>query len=158
MNRRVVLVVTCAVALSLAVPAIARQGAPATPSASPAAGAVSCDDAMAATPIAATPAATPAAPPSNPVYTTGPVTIRLTDEGFVPDRVLSAVGHDLTLTLVNTGARPHNFCSESLHLDVTLDPGESTTIALDDLPLGEYPFVSDLPADAGMRGRLTIFI
>jgi hypothetical protein len=118
------------------------------------------------TPVAATsgsgaiasPAAAPTARSVGPAYTTGPVTIRLTDAGFVPHRVFSAVGHDLRVTLINTGTRPHNFCVPDLEIDVDLEPGESTTLALDDLPLGAYDFVSDLPGDEAFRGRLTIFI
>jgi hypothetical protein len=158
MVRRLVLVVVCTVALTTAVPVIARQDTAGTPSASPAAGPVRCDDTGDASPVAASPEMGPTPTPRNPVYTTGPVTIQLTDEGFVPDRVLSAVGHDLTVTLTNTGTRPHAFCSEALDVDVELAPGESTTLDLPNLPIGAYPFVSDLPGDAGMRGRLTIFI
>ncbi|MGH2559626.1 MAG: cupredoxin domain-containing protein, partial [Thermomicrobiales bacterium] len=158
MTRGLVFGVAVFCVLLMTIPAIARQGTPGTPAASPTAGPVRCDEIHDATPVAATPAASPTPRIGNPVYTTGPVTIRLTDEGFVPDRVLSAVGHDLTVTLTNTGARPHAFCSERLDVDVELAPGESTTIQLDDLPIGRYPFISDLPEDAGMRGQLTIFI
>jgi plastocyanin len=120
-------------------------------------------------PVPATPASTgtpvadaPAAPPttSGPVYTTGPVTIWLTDDGFIPDRVLSAVGHDLTVTLINSGSRPHSFTIDRLNIDAHLAPGETKTVHLNGVVIGEYTYYSDLPADKamGMSGHLSIFI
>jgi plastocyanin len=112
------------------------------------------------TPVASAPA--PAAPPatSGPVYTTGPVTIWLTDDGYIPDRVLSAEGHDLTVTLINSGSRPHSFTIDQLNIDAQLAPGETKTVQLNDVVIGEYTYYSDLPADKamGMMGHLSIFI
>lgn len=112
------------------------------------------------TPIASGPA--PAAPPatSGPVYTTGPVTIWLTDNGFIPDKVLSAVGHDLTVTLINSGSREHSFTIDRLDINSQLAPGETKTVHLNGVVIGEYTFYSDVPADKamGMTGHLSIFI
>jgi hypothetical protein len=112
------------------------------------------------TPVASAPA--PAAPPatSGPVYTTGPVTIWLTDDGFIPDRVLSAVGHNLTVTLINSGSRPHSFTIDRLNIDAQLAPGDTKTVHLDGVVIGEYTYYSDFPTDKalGMTGHLSIFI
>lgn len=114
-----------------------------------------------ATPDAGTPApATPVGQITGPqsVSVTGAVTIQLTDAGFAPSRVQSTNGHDLTVTLVNTGTRPHGFRIEQFGIDELLQPGETTTVTITSPPLGDYTFTSAAPGDEHMSGQLVFYI
>ncbi|MGI8485201.1 MAG: cupredoxin domain-containing protein [Thermomicrobiales bacterium] len=117
------------------------------------------------TPRAATPAASPGATPApaalhrgRHVSVTGSVTIELTDEGFDPSLVQTTNGHDLEVTLINTGARRHAFQIERLHVDVSLDPGQRKTITIKSPPLGDFEYVSDAPGDEQISGILIFYI
>lgn len=122
----------------------------ASPAATPGAG----------TPAPATPVVSPLAPHagSRSVSVTGTVTIRLTDMGFAPDRIQSTNGHDLTVTLVNAGTRPHGFVIAPLDIQALLQPGETTIVTITSPPLGDYTFTSDAPGDDDMTGQLTFYI
>jgi plastocyanin len=118
-----------------------------------------------------TPSPSPAASPS-PVGSPSPislaghgsatvshdVTIQLTDEGYVPNYVQSTSGHDLNVTLVNTGSRRHGFTIAELGVDVMLDPGQTKTLVVHPVGLGDYTYVSTAPGDDGMTGTLTFYI
>lgn len=108
----------------------------------------------------ASPAASPVASPVPPriVSATTTVTIRLTDGGFDPSIVQSTNGHGLTITLVNTGTRPHGFRIDAYQIGIRLDPGETATVNIPRLELGNYPILSDVPGDEWMQGSLLIFI
>lgn len=108
----------------------------------------------------ASPAATPVASPVPPriVLVTTDVTIRLTDGGFDPSIVQSTNGHRLTITLVNAGTRPHGFRIDAYQIVIRLDPGETATVSIPRLELGNYPILSDVPGDEWMQGSLLIFI
>lgn len=86
------------------------------------------------------------------------VTIRLTDWGFVPSDVEATNGHDLTVTLANTGTRRHGFRLARFGIAVSLAPGETRRVTIGSPDLGDFAYVSDAPCDAGMRGTLTFFI
>jgi hypothetical protein len=92
------------------------------------------------------------------VSSAGEVTIHLTNSGFVPSYVESTAGHPLTITLVNTGSRPHAFRIDHYTIDVCLLPGASTTVVIDQPDLGDFIYFSDAPGDEGMRGTLTFYI
>ena len=94
------------------------------------------------------------------MVTAGFVTIRMTDQGFDPSYFEAAVGQDVEVTLVNQGTRPHTFTITALDVDVTVPPGETTTITIPSPPLGEYEYVSTAPCDEviDMTGTMTIFI
>jgi hypothetical protein len=51
------------------------------------------------------------------------VTIELTDAGFVPNYVQSTSGHDLTITLRNTGSRDHGFTIDYFDINEMLAAG-----------------------------------
>jgi azurin len=117
----------------------------------------------------ATPAASPEAtpdcprnpPPGRIVGVTYAVTITLTDQGFDPATIQATSGHDLTITLINTGARPHAFVLEEFAIDVELPPGASETITISPGDRGDavtYVFASDSPGDACMRGTLVFYV
>ena len=89
---------------------------------------------------------------------TGPVTIKLTNEGFVPNYVQSTSGHDVTITLVNTDTRVHGFTIKEFDIDVTLKPGETKTVVVHPAGEGDFDYVSNAPGDDGMKGVLTLYI
>lgn len=124
----------------------AAQGGNASPVATP----------HGATPAASTPLSASAAGGS--VSVAGDVTIELTDAGFTPDRVQSTNGHDMTLTLVNTGTRPHGFRIDRLGIDEHLQPGETTIVQISQPSLGDFVYYSDAPGDETMRGELVFYI
>jgi len=86
------------------------------------------------------------------------VTIQLTDQGFVPNYVQSTSGHDLNVTLVNTGSRRHGFTIVELGVDVMLDPGQTKIVVVHPAGLGDYTYVSTAQGDNGMTGTLTFYI
>jgi hypothetical protein len=118
-----------------------------------------------ASPIA-TPPATPLPlytpiPPSEARNVVGRVTIELTDRGFIPSRFEEAINQPLTITLVNTGTRRHNFSIDALDIDVGVEPGQTTTFSIPSpTRLGHYTYYSDTPEDRalGMTGTMTVFI
>jgi hypothetical protein len=125
-----------------------------------------------ATPAAspeATPAASPEATPvcaadassGRVVAVPNEVTIHLTDRGFDPATIQATSGHDLTITLINTGSRPHAFVLEYFGIDVSLAPGERETVAVSPGDRGDavtYPFASDAPGDECMHGTLVFYV
>jgi len=89
------------------------------------------------------------------------VTIQLTDEGFDPASIQTTNNSDLTIRLMNTGSRPHSFILEDFEVDIELAPGESKTITLEPVDLGDavtHHFVSDAPGDVCMSGVLILYI
>lgn len=113
----------------------------------------------------ASPAASPAACPEDApagrlVNVPNEATIRLTDEGFDPARIQTTNNTDLSLTLVNTGTRPHAFVLEDFDVHVELAPGETRTLSV--TPTGAdaaaHDFYSDAPGDECMRGALIFYI
>jgi uncharacterized cupredoxin-like copper-binding protein len=108
---------------------------------------------------AASPNASPAATPTGrSVSVANSVTINHGDAGFDPVYVESTNGHDLTITLVNTGTRQHAFRIDRYEINVSLAPGEQKTIVIKSPSLGDFPYYSDAPGDEGMEGNLTFYI
>lgn len=111
------------------------------------------------TPRPASPSASPAATPvERLVSVTDKVTIEMTDAGFNPSIIQATNGHDLTVTLVNTGSRRHAFQIDKLNVDVSLEPGEQRTITITAPPLGDFAFVSNAPGDEHVSGTLIFYI
>jgi plastocyanin len=64
-----------------------------------------------------------------------------------------------TITIVNTGASPHNFTIEALGISVDLPAGETLSVPIPPgTQPGDYEFFCAVPghADLGMRGTLTV--
>jgi plastocyanin len=117
----------------------------------------------AGTPAAASPVASPqatpvASPTGRSVSVANSVTIQMSDGGFDPVYVESTNGHDLTITLVNTGTRAHAFRIDFYEVNVNLAPGEHKTIVIQSPSLGDFPYYSDAPGDTGMKGLLVFYI
>jgi hypothetical protein len=112
----------------------------------------------AASPVAS-PQATPvAAPTGRSVSVANSVTIQINDGGFDPVYVESTNGHDLTITLVNAGTRPHAFRIDFYKINLTLAPGEHKTIVIHSPSLGDFPYYSDAPGDTALKGLLVFYI
>jgi hypothetical protein len=102
--------------------------------------------------------ATPAQMRKRLVSVTDSVTIELTDVGFDPSIVQATNGHDLEITLINTGSRQHAYQIDRLNVDVSLAPGEHKVIAVTSPPLGTFSVTSDAPGDEGFQGTLIFYI
>ena len=115
------------------------------------------------TPVAspeASPAASPVAQdlgPSTQIIV-GDITVEIRDNAIVPRHFESAVGRDISITVVNTGSEPHNFTVEEFDIDIDLAPGETATVTIDQPQLGTYRYYSDLSGDEGLEGTFTVFI
>ncbi len=76
---------------------------------------------------------------------------------FAPARLTIPADTDVTVTLPNLGAAPHNFAIDELGIDVDILPGaiEQTVI---NAPAGEYEYYCNVPGhrQAGMVGTLIV--
>lgn len=68
------------------------------------------------------------------------------------------MGRNVTITRVNAGSRTHTLTIDRLDVDVTLAPGESSFVQIDQPKLGEYVFRSTAPGDDALRGKMVVFI
>jgi plastocyanin len=79
-------------------------------------------------------------------------TITMRDDEFVPSAATIAVGD---VALVNEGESPHNFTIEGQGVDVDVDPGTTTTQAID-VAAGTYTIFCAFHRSDGMEGSLTV--
>jgi hypothetical protein len=124
---------------------LSYAGPGATPAASPG-----------ASPVASPVAAVPQRPGANIIV--GHVTVEITDTGFVPDHFESAVGRNVTINLVNSGSRPHNFTLAAFDIDIDLAPGETASAYIPLPDLGDYHYTSDAAGDEAFSGTMIVFI
>ena len=73
---------------------------------------------------------------------------------FSPATVNVDSGDSIELTNTNPQT-PHTFTVDGEDIDVSLDPGSSTTVTID-LPPGTYPFECTFHSSMGMRGTLKV--
>jgi len=109
-------------------------------------------------PVASPNGSSAATPVGRSVSVANSVTINLGDAGFDPVYVESTNGHDLTITLVNTGTRQHAFRIDGYEINVLLNPGKQETVVIHSPSLGDFPYYSDAPGDEGMKGMLVFYI
>jgi cytochrome c oxidase subunit 2 len=120
--------------------------------------------------LPATPAATPvASPEASPVASPSPaatpaggelpteVTIEEVDIAFNPNEFSIPANTDVTVTINNTGAAPHNFSIDDLGIDVDTAPGQTSTVTIN-APPGDYEYYCNVPGhrEAGMVGTLHV--
>jgi uncharacterized cupredoxin-like copper-binding protein/mono/diheme cytochrome c family protein len=86
-----------------------------------------------------------------------PVTIASHDIFFEPSEVTIPANTDVTLSLPNEGAAPHNFSIDELDISIDQAPGESQETVIN-APPGEYEFHCNVPGhlEAGMVGTLIV--
>jgi uncharacterized cupredoxin-like copper-binding protein len=117
-------------------------------------------NAPAATPGAegATPAAG-ATPGAGDETATAAVSVQVVsnDIFFEPSEVTIPANTDVTVSLPNEGAAPHNFSIDELGIDVDIAPG-ATEQAVINAPAGEYEYYCNVPGhkEAGMVGTLIV--
>lgn len=80
------------------------------------------------------------------------VTVTATEFRFAPAEITLA-SREANVTLVNSGAVPHDLTIPALGVRVVAAAGQTTTAGLRDLPAGRYAGYCSVPghADAGMR-------
>jgi uncharacterized cupredoxin-like copper-binding protein len=85
------------------------------------------------------------------------VTVESNDIYFEPAELTIPADTDVTVSLPNAGAAPHNFSIDELGISVDIAPGatEETTI---NAPAGTYEYYCNVPGhkEAGMVGTLTV--
>jgi uncharacterized cupredoxin-like copper-binding protein/mono/diheme cytochrome c family protein len=76
---------------------------------------------------------------------------------FDPSDLTIPANTDVTLTIPNAGAAPHNFSVDDLGISVDVNPGETGTVTINAAP-GEYEFHCNVPGhkEAGMTGTLVV--
>lgn len=111
----------------------------------------------AASPVASPEASPAACAPSAGVSPTG-VTIELVDIAFKPNAITIPANTDVTVTLKNTGALPHDFNIDALNVhSAVIQPGQTGTVTIKAAP-GQYQYYCNQPGHkaAGMVGTLTV--
>ena len=89
------------------------------------------------------------------------VTARLTDQGFDPAAVQATSGHDLTITLINVGSRPHTYVVDAFEIKVDLLPGAREQVVVSPGGRGDavtYVVTSDAPGDDCFQGKLIFYV
>lgn len=88
--------------------------------------------------------------------TADPLTIEEgTGDGFAFSPSSLTVRRGQTITLDNVGDAPHTFTIGDEGIDVTNDPGQVRTVAVDLAP-GTYAFLCRFHSSQGMKGTLTV--
>jgi uncharacterized cupredoxin-like copper-binding protein/mono/diheme cytochrome c family protein len=125
------------------------EGAAATSAQPAAAGATGAAPAESAGAQEAAPAAGAAA--------AGPVEVVSHDIYFEPKEVSIPANTDVTFTLPNQGAAPHNFSIDELGISVDIAPGATEEVVVN-APPGTYEIHCNIPGhkEAGMVGTLTV--
>ncbi len=104
--------------------------------------------------------ATAAVPPTDDAGATaaGPIEVDMVDLAFEPTEITIPANQDVTVTLVNNGALPHQFEVKDQDIISAEIPGGGSGEVVINLPPGEYAFDCPIPghADAGMVGKLIV--
>jgi manganese oxidase len=94
---------------------------------------------------------------ATPVSTERAIEVELGDLSISPETLTAAPG-PLTIQVHNKGAIEHNFAIEGVAKTPMLAGGESFTLRVPAIDVGEYEFICEVAghADGGMRGTLTV--
>jgi uncharacterized cupredoxin-like copper-binding protein len=112
------------------------------------------------TPAGATTGATPAAGGEEAAAGVGAgeaVTVESYDIYFEPAELTIPADTDVTVSLPNAGAAPHNFSIDELGISVDIAPGATEETVIN-APAGTYEYYCNVPGhkEAGMVGTLTV--
>jgi len=136
----------------------AVEGTPFTlpPVAAPASPEAATPATPAATEAPATPEATPAASPVAALPTE--VTVKMVDLKFEPAAFSIPANTDVVVHLENTGALPHDFTIDELHISSGIVPAGGKATVKINAPAGTYTYYCSQPGHrtAGMFGTLTV--
>lgn len=86
-------------------------------------------------------------------------TVTISGAGFLPNRLSVHEGERVSLMIVNTDTRPHNFSIRDLNVSCSeLKPSQSTLLQFSADKKGQFSFVSDAPGypETGYQGMLVI--
>lgn len=113
-----------------------------------------------ASPEAGTPVASPE-PAESPTTGDGgatALTVDMVDLAFEPNTLTIPAGTDVTVTVENKGALPHNFSVTDQPIDSGEVPSGQSADVVVNLPAGTYEFYCNIPGhkEAGMVGTLTV--
>lgn len=112
-----------------------------------------------ASPVASPVASPEQLPTPRSASVTYTVTVNLTDRGFDPIYIQSTNGHDLTITLINTGTRTHAFNIDEFGIHQILGPRQQMVVVIRaPQELGDFRYYSDAPGDEGYQGEITFYI
>lgn len=105
----------------------------------------------------ASPGASPTACGSPAAASGKTVNIEMVDIAFKPNTATIPANTPVKFVLKNTGALPHNFSIDKLHISVDVDPGKTGEVTIN-APAGTYQFYCNVPGhkEAGMVGTLTV--
>ena len=139
------------------VPAGAETATGGTPQASPRAGGASTPEPASAVAGGTTPEAAGSPQASAAGTASTEVTVEMVDIAFSKTEFTIPADTEVTVTLPNNGAGPHNFSIDDLGIDVDVAPGETKTITID-APAGEYTYYCNVPGHRaqGMEGTMTV--
>ena len=76
---------------------------------------------------------------------------------FEPNEITIPANTDVTVSLPNEGAAPHNFSIDELGISVDIEPGATEETVIN-APAGTYEYYCNVPGhkEAGMVGTLTV--
>jgi len=86
-------------------------------------------------------------------------TVTISSAGFLPNRITVREGDLVSLMIVNTDLKPHNFAIRDLKVvSSELKPSQSALLQFAARKKGSYAFVSDAPGypETGYQGMLVI--
>jgi uncharacterized cupredoxin-like copper-binding protein len=114
---------------------------------------------VASAPVAATPASTSAAASPSAAAAPAATAVQITakDVFFDPKEATIPANTDVTFTITNEGAAPHDFSIDALKISVAVAPGETKDVVVN-APPGTYEYYCNVPGHkaAGMVGTLTV--
>ncbi|WP_139490518.1 cupredoxin domain-containing protein [Brevibacillus dissolubilis] len=85
--------------------------------------------------------------------------VTITSIGFLPNHIHVQAGEEITLKIINSDQKPHNFVMQELNvLSKNLHPGQSTTVSFTAPQVGSFVYLSNTPGypEQGYRGTLII--
>ena len=89
---------------------------------------------------------------------TGKSTFEIGQENFFfsPSTIDGSAGQEITFTVKNDGSAPHTFTIDSMNVDVTVQPGDESTVDVTFPTSGTVEFYCKFHKTMGMTGTLEV--
>lgn len=84
------------------------------------------------------------------------IVVELNDDYFNPKNITIPNGTKTTLLLKNKGSKPHTFTVKMLNIDVELQPGKETSIAVQPKQANTYDLTCKYHFNIGMVGKVIV--
>lgn len=84
------------------------------------------------------------------------IVVELNDDYFNPKNITIPNGTKTTLLLKNKGSKPHTFTVKMLNIDVELQPGKETSIAVQPKQANTYDLTCKYHFNVGMVGKVIV--